>query len=440
MIILVKTLQLLFSLSILVLIHELGHFLFARLFKTRVEKFYLFFNPWFSLFKIKRGETTYGIGWLPLGGYCKIAGMIDESLDREALKKEPQPWEFRSKKAYQRFLIMFGGVLFNFIFALAIYSTILMVWGDQYLSMKETKQGIYCDSLALSVGLKNGDFIEKVGHHDVEKFNDVMMFLLVENENVMTVRRGDSVFTLPVPERVKKQLITTGGQAFIAPFLPFYVDSVVPGGSASRAGIHKGDHVLSINGIQTPCFYDFVREVHQLKGKPAELELSRNGDTMRIPLVVSNEGIIGVTVMPYDKIYNLTQIRYTFLSSIPAGIALGVETLGSYVKQLRLIFTAEGAQQIGGFGTIGSLFPSVWDWEMFWRMTAFLSIVLAFMNVLPIPALDGGHIAFLVYEMVSGRKPGDKFLEKAQIFGMLLLFTLLVYANANDLMRLLFGK
>jgi len=433
----IKILQLIASLSLLVFIHELGHFLFAKLFKTRVEKFYLFFNPWFSLYKFKKGDTTYGIGWLPIGGYVKIAGMVDESMDREQLKKPAESWEFRSKPAYQRFLIMFGGVLFNFIFALIIFSMSLMHWGDEYLSVKDAKYGIYCDSLAQSTGLRNGDIIEKIGNDKVEKFSDIMLKVLTESKNQITVNRNGELKTIVISDAVIQKMIAQGDQMFIVPFIPFIIDSIIPRSPAMKASLQKGDQVVGINGIETPAYYDFSKLVKTLKNKNTTIVFIRKGVKQEAVLTVNKEGQIGVAITAFDKIFHFSKKEYTFLESIPAGYSKGVSTLGDYIKQMKLVFTPEGAKQVGGFASIGSLFPVFWDWEIFWGMTAFLSIILAFMNILPIPALDGGHIMFVLYEIVTRRKPSQVFLEKAQLIGMAFLLTLLLYANGNDLVKFL---
>lgn len=434
----IKILQLLASLSLLVFIHELGHFLFAKLFKTKVEKFYLFFNPWFSLFKFKKGDTTYGIGWLPIGGYVKIAGMIDESMDKEQMAKPAEPWEFRSKPAYQRFLIMFGGVLFNFIFAFIIFSMSLMHWGEEYLSIKDAKYGIYCDSLALSTGLQNGDIITKIGNKKVDKFTDIMLNILTESDNRVEVLRNGQVKTVIISYDVKQKMIANGNQMFIMPFIPFVIDSVIPGSPALQAHLLKGDRVVGIDGKETAAFYDFSKLVKTLRNKKTTVSFIRNGVRQDAELTVTKDGTIGVAVTSPDRLFTFSKIEYSFFESIPAGFSKGVSTLGDYVKQMKLVFTPEGAKQVGGFASIGSLFPVFWDWQIFWGMTAFLSIVLAFMNILPIPALDGGHIMFVLYEIITRRKPSQVFLEKAQLIGMAFLMTLLLYANGNDLVKFLF--
>jgi len=433
----IKILQLLASLSLLVFIHELGHFFFAKLFKTRVEKFYLFFNPWFSLFKFKKGDTIYGIGWLPFGGYVKIAGMIDESMDKEQMKKPAQPWEFRSKPAYQRFLIMFGGVLFNFIFALIIFSMSLMHWGDEYLSVKDAKYGIYCDSLALSTGLQNGDIVEKVGNQKVDKFYDIMMKLFTVSDSQITVIRNGQQKVIVISDAMKQKMIASSDKMFIVPFIPFIIDSVLPISPAFLASLQKGDQVVGLNGVETPAFYDFSKAVKLQKNKKSTLSYIRNGIRQEVELTVSKEGTIGVAIRTPDKLFKVSRIEYSFLESIPAGFTKGITTLSDYVKQMKLVFTPEGAKNVGGFGAISSLFPTFWDWEIFWGMTAFLSIILAFMNILPIPALDGGHIMFVIYEIITRRKPSDGFMEKATMIGMAFLLTLLLYANGNDLIKVL---
>lgn len=437
--ILIQAIQLIVSLSLLVIIHELGHFTFAKLFKTRVEKFYLFFNPWFSLFKIKRGETTYGLGWIPLGGYVKISGMIDESMDKKQMAQPPQPWEFRSKTTKQRFWIMIGGVMYNFILALIIYSMTLYVWGEEYLPLKNASYGIYCDSLALETGLKHGDKIVKIGDKVPERFGDILVDLLVEEAKTITVDRNGNTITIEVPSDLSQKVIAQRNPTFALPFVPFIVDSLLPEGTAKNAGVMVNDRIIAIDTIQTPAFYDFANKIQFYKGTTTTITVLRNDEEIKIPISISPEAMIGVGVRPLQKLYKFEKVEYGFFQSIPAGVMLGINTLGGYIKQFKLVFTKEGAKQVGGFAAIGSLFPTQWDWEVFWKMTAFLSIILAFMNILPIPALDGGHIMFLIYEIITGKKPGEKFLERAQLVGMSLLLTLLLFANGNDLLRL-FGN
>jgi regulator of sigma E protease len=426
---------LLLSLSILVILHEFGHFFFARLFKTRVEKFYIFFNPWFSLFKIKKGDTEYGMGWLPLGGYVKISGMIDESLDTEQLSQEPQPYEFRSKPAWQRLLIMLGGVLVNFILALIIYSGILFVWGDEYLPARNVSTGFHFDPIAQQAGFENGDRIYAVGDSVVEDYADIVPLLVLEKPAHVTVVRNGEKLILPISPDFPKQIIAQNVKDLIFPRIPFYVDSVLAGSPAESGGLKKGDRIIGLNDTTTLYFQDFDREKKRHAGQEVAVIVLRNGEAKTLKVNLDQNAWMGIANQPPDKYFKTNSIQYGFFESIPAGILKGVNTLGFYVKQMKLVFSKEGARQIGGFGAIGGLFPKAWDWERFWNMTAFLSIILAFMNILPIPALDGGHVAFLMYEIISGRKPSDKFMEYAQMTGMILLFGLLIFANGNDIWR-----
>lgn len=434
--ILTQALGLILSLAILVLLHEFGHFVFAKMFKTRVEKFYLFFNPWFSLFKFKKGETEYGIGWLPLGGYVKIAGMIDESMDKEQLKQPPQPWEFRSKKTWQRLLIMLGGVLVNFILAMVIYAMVLFVWGREYLPVQNITYGIHADSLAQDIGLRDGDKILKVGDHEITQLSDVVSFVLLEDAKNILVERDGRQETVTIPSNFDQDIIKSGAKTFITFRMPFVIDSVMEGYPAAEAGVIKNDSLIGINDVQTLFYLDFVEELQKHKGGNVDLHLVRNGVENVLKVDVTEEGTIGIGNKPIDYFFKLEKEEYSFFESFPAGIDLGWSTLTGYVKQLKLIFTKEGVKQVGGFGAIGGLFPKTWDWQRFWHTTALLSIILAFMNVLPIPALDGGHVLFLLYEIVTRRKPGDKFMEYAQIVGMVFILGLLLYANGNDIVKL----
>lgn len=435
--ILVKAGQFFLSLSILVILHELGHFLFAKLFKTRVEKFYLFFNPWFSLFKVKRGETEYGVGWLPLGGYVKISGMIDESMDKEQLKQPPQPYEFRSKPAWQRLLIMIGGVLVNVILALFIYSAILYTWGEDYLPTKSLKYGVSCDSLAMELGFRNGDKILYVGGKEIENFQQIAHDILLNENREVTVLRGTDTLNIKIAEDYVAKLVKNPILFF--PRIPFVVDDVKTGEPAEKAGFAKGDKLLSLNGQPAMFFDEFKSEMQRSKGKTVKVTVERNGNPIDINVDVPETGIIGVyPVSDLGKFFELSHREYSFLNSIPAGVKKGFATISSYLKQLKLIFSpkTKAYESVGGFITIGKIFPSTWDWQAFWSLTAFLSIILAIMNILPIPALDGGHVMFLLYEILTGRKPGDKFLEYAQLVGMAILLALLLYANINDIVKL----
>lgn len=433
--ILVKIAQLILSLSILVILHELGHFLFAKLFKTRVEKFYLFFNPWFELFKIKKGETEYGIGWLPLGGYVKISGMIDESMDKEQLKQPPQPYEFRSKSTWQRLLIMTGGVIVNFILALFIYSLVLYTWGEEYIPNSSLKWGIACDSLGYEMGFRNGDKIISVGGKEVDDFQKITHDILLNSQRNIVVLRNEKRVSFSIHDSLISKLIKS--PFAISYRFPYVVDEVLKDSPAFIGGFKKGDELLAING-EPKKYNDELRDaVRKSKNKTIAFTFKRGADTVLLNVLVPSTGIIGVAVSPYQFIETKKQ-TYSYIQSIPAGIKLGVNTLSSYIKQFKLIFTpkTKAYESVGGFIAIGKIFPGVWNWQAFWNLTALLSIILAFMNILPIPALDGGHVLFLLYEMVTGRKPGDKFLEYAQITGMIILLSLLVFANGNDIIKL----
>jgi len=434
--ILTQALGLILSLSILVLLHEAGHFAFAKLFKTRVEKFYLFFNPWFSIFKFKKGETEYGVGWLPLGGYVKISGMIDESMDKEAMKLPPQPWEFRSKPAWQRLLIMTGGVLVNFLLALFIYSMILFAWGKEYLPVKNASFGFHFNDVALKAGFQNGDKILKIDNQEVEKINDITKRILIDNARIVTIERNSQLIELSLPNDFTKQLLASNAKSIADPRFPFIIYKLESGNPAEKAGLLEGDRIIKINGDTTPFYNDYIKVVESLKGKEVEVFFLRNGNTNSVKLTLTSDGKMGVYPKDPTSFFEIKKINYGFFESIPAGIGLGVETLGNYIKQFKLVFSKEGAKQIGGFGAIGGLFPKLWDWEQFWNMTALLSVILAFMNILPIPALDGGHVMFLLYEIIARRKPSEKFMEYAQIAGMVVLFGLLIFANGNDLLKL----
>ncbi len=429
---------LILSLSILVLLHELGHFTLAKLFKTRVEKFYLFFDPWFSLFKIKKGETEYGIGWLPLGGYVKISGMIDESMDKEALKQEPQPWEFRSKPAWQRFLIMIGGVTVNFILALIIYSMILFTWGKDYLPVANAKYGLQFNDVALKAGLQNGDNIIKIDNNSIANVDDIPGYILKGKIKEITVDRNGQIVNIAMPIDFTEQLIKANEtKSILDPRFPFEID-IVKGNPAEKAGLIHGDRIIALNNIPAAYWQDFTSKVDSFKGKEVEITYLRNGVEFKKKLTLTENGKLGVQPINPVKLLDFKKKEYGFFSSIPAGIGLGFETLKKYVTGLKYIFTKEGAKQVGGFKAIGELFPKSWDWESFWSLTALLSVVLAFMNILPIPALDGGHAMFLSYEIITGRKPSDKFMEYAQITGMIILFGLLIFANGNDIYKWLF--
>lgn len=443
---LIRALQLMMSLSLLVIIHEGGHFFFAKLFKVRVTKFYLFFDPWFSLFKFKpkNSETEYGMGWLPLGGYVQIAGMVDETQNSEDLNHPVEDWEFRAKPAWQRLLIMVGGVMMNFLLALFIYSMILFKWGDQYVSLQDMTYGMEFNERAEEIGFRDGDILLSADDQPLERFDVDMLRAITEARVVKVNRQGQEVEVF-LPE-ISLLDIAKDSPAFVEPLLPNVVDSVMPGRPFAEVGIRQGDKLLAINGESLSSYNAFVNKLAELRS-----EAEANGKkTADFTLIYSRSGVNDTIAVQTDTLfmvgassqaladYKITKLEYGFFDSFPAGIALGVNTLKGYVNDMKYVFTKEGAKSVGGFGTIGSIFPSVWDWHRFWEMTAFLSIILAFMNILPIPALDGGHVLFLLYEIIARRKPSDKFMERAQMVGMILLFGLLIWANFNDVVRFLF--
>jgi regulator of sigma E protease len=437
--IVIKILQLLLSLSILVIFHEMGHFLAAKLFRTRVEKFYLFFNPWFSVFKFNFKGTEYGLGWLPLGGYVKISGMIDESMDRQAMKKPPQSWEFRSKPAWQRLIIMLGGVIVNVILAIVIYIFMLFAWGESYLPTAEVnKYGIAVDSMAMEMGLQDGDRILSIDGKYVDDFYQIPITLILNEAKSIQVERDGATTDIMIPEGSIGKLIKQKTPEFISPRFPYVIDGFAEQSPAVEAGMQKGDRLIALNGEPMLYFHEYIRSIPGLKGKDIAITALRETDTLLFSLTVPDEGIIGIYRSSPEIFFEFNTRDYSFIQAIPAGIIKGFRGIGDYLKQLRLLFSSEvkAYESVGGFITIGSIFPSEWDWERFWRLTAFLSIMLAILNVLPIPALDGGHVMFLLYEIVARRKPSDKFMEYAQIVGMILIFALLIYANGNDIIRL----
>ncbi|MCX6321525.1 MAG: RIP metalloprotease RseP [Bacteroidia bacterium] len=441
MTILIKILQFVMSLSILVLIHELGHFVLAKLFKTRVEKFYLFFDPWFSLFKYKKGDTEYGIGWLPLGGYVKISGMIDESMDKEQMKKPPQPYEFRSKTSWQRLLIMTGGVFFNFISAMLIYVFVLFAWGETYLPTANVKYGIVTDSVGYAIGLRNGDKILTVDNQHIENFLEITTDIVLNNRKTIQVERDGQVLNIEIPkEYVPKMLKGKGQIDYRTPFGPYVITSFGKKSPAKVAGVFMGDELFGLDDKRFLYFDEFQKYLFDNKDHPVVLNLLRKRENLNITVTPDSSGLLGIgRAGSLDQIFELKTLKYGFLQSVPAGIDKGFKTIANYLKQFKLIFSkhTKGYESLGGFITIGSIFPGVWDWQSFWNLTALLSIILAVMNILPIPALDGGHVMFLLFEVVTGRKPSDKFLEYAQIAGMILLLSLLVFANGNDILRLI---
>lgn len=438
---LIRAIQLILSLSLLVVIHEFGHFFFSKIFKVRVEKFYIFFNPWFTPFKFKpkNSDTEFGVGWVPLGGYCKIAGMIDESMDTEQMKQPAQPWEFRIKPAWQRLFIMVGGVFNNFILALFLYSMILFVWGDQYIMPQDMKYGMEFSEVGIKAGFHNGDILLSADGQTMKRFPK--MTRQIVNARQVTVLRNNKQISIYTPDHLMNQLMAAKTY-FCEPQIPFVIDSVMPQKGMAKTGILRGDTIVGINGVATPYYNQYANYINQLREKKGsrtvQLTYSRKGARTVATVQLDSVYIGGVTNYGLDHYFKLHDDRYGFFASFPAGIKLGVRTLQGYVSDMKYVFSKEGAKSLGGFGAIGSIFPATWDWQSFWSMTAFLSIILAFMNILPIPALDGGHVLFLLYEIITRRKPSDKFMEYAQICGMVLLFALLIWANFNDVIRFFF--
>ena len=488
----IKFIQLVLSLTILVVFHEFGHFLFSRLFGVRVEKFYAFFNPRFSLFRIKRvngkvrvkffapnvpdsyeqekhfnfegkeeitykpidtdslpeddwrrspENTEFGVGWVPFGGYCKIAGMIDESMDVASMQQEPKPWEFRTKPSWQRLLIMVGGVLFNLILAFFIYSMVLCKWGDSYIPAQGLKYGMEFNEYAESLGFRDGDIIIATDDKATREF-DGDLYRAIAKAKTVTVLRDGKEMSLDIPEELSL-FDFTRTVPFVSILSPMTVDSVVAGNGAYAAGLMAGDTILAVNGQNAATWTSFQTILSDMRTRAEDSYVDRNlimvigrPGVGRDTLSVTADDKFRIGIVHYTDEYEPVDIEYGFFSSIPAGIRYGWNTLKSYVGDFRYVFTKEGAKSLGGFGTIGSIFPSTWNWHAFWLMTAFLSIILAFMNILPIPALDGGYVLFLLVEVITGKKPGDKFLEIANTVGMIILFGLLIFANLNDVIRL----
>jgi regulator of sigma E protease len=433
----VKAIQLLMSLSLLIVLHELGHFIPARLFKTRVEKFFLFFDVKFALFKKKIGETTYGIGWLPLGGYVKISGMIDESMDKEQMLQPPQPWEFRSKPAWQRLIIMLGGVTVNLILGFLIYMMILFVWGKYTLASEELPLGMEPSPVVSQLGFEVGDQILTVDGKELENVMEINKYFLLRDVSTVTVRRKNgSKTTLTIPEDIGSQMFESGEMFPFTPVVPAVLDSVIPNSPASLAGLQSDDKILNLDGTPISNWTDFKNSMTETS-RTLQLVYERNRSIDTLSLTTSEDGTMGVYPKTDDLTFKLETL--TLGESIVEGFDYGYWTLRDYVAQFKYIFTSKGASQLGGFGAIGNMFPSQWNWKGFWSSTALISIILAFMNILPIPALDGGHVMFLFYEIVTGRKPNDKFMEYAQMFGFFLLLALVLYANGNDLFRAFFS-
>ena len=486
--ILIKIIQFVLSLSLLVLIHEFGHFIAAVIFKTRVEKFYMFFNPNFSIFRCKKvhgkwrfaffsknvpdkfithehidpitnkksytyeaidlstlpeddwrtdeEHTEFGIGWIPLGGYCSIAGMIDESMNMGQMQQEPQPWEFRSKPAWQRLIIMVGGVFMNVVLAYFIYTGLLISQGEQYLSTKEVnKHGIVTSDLAKEIGLQDGDKILSLDGNYVEDFNKIHLELVIEKVKVIEVERDGKKVNIELPEDAIEKLLQTN-EMLISWKMPFIIKDFTRGSVAEKAGMKTGDRIIGINDISTPEFNDFAQNISQFANQDVTIKFIRDNDTMQVAMHLTEDAKIGA----YTETLTLSEIDYNLAQAIPRGFSKTTEELGDYWKQVKMIFNPNtGAyKSLGGFITIGNIFPKRFDWVRFWDLTAFLSIILAVMNLLPIPALDGGHVLFLLVEIITRRKPSEKFLEIAQTVGLIILLILVLYANGNDIVRWLF--
>ena len=439
----VKAGQLILSLSILVVLHELGHFIPAKWFKCRVEKFYLFFDPYFSLFKKKIGETVYGIGWLPLGGYVKISGMVDESMDKEQLKQPPQPWEFRSKPAWQRLIIMIGGVTVNLLLGFLIFAMILFVWGEEYLPAKNLKYGVYVDTLGEKIGIRNGDHILSINGNELINFNKLSGDFILDEAKTIQVDRNGEIIDLAIPEGSIRSLIKRKGEPLARPAFPAVVDSVITGRARFEQNeLLRGDTIIALNGTPVHSFFEFQERKSPLKDTLIAMTVTRNqSDTVVVLARTDSNGSVSFYPVYADKFLKFENKKYSFLASLPAGVEKGWSTLVMNVKNFKLLFTSKevkASESLGSFLSIGNMFGAQWDWERFWSMTALLSIVLAFMNILPIPALDGGHVLFTLYEIISGRKPSDKFMEYAQMTGMVLLLLLMAYALGLDFWRFLF--
>ncbi len=437
--VLVKTGQFILSFSILVVLHELGHFIPAKLFKCRVEKFYLFFNPYFSLFKIKRGETEYGIGWIPFGGFVKISGMVDESMDKEQMKLPPADYEFRSKPAWQRLIIMVGGVFVNIVLAIVIFVGITAYWGEELLPVKNMKYGITTSALAKSIGLRDGDNIIAIDNKPVIYFGGETADIVLNDAKVLTVKRDSQTVSIAVPANIAKQLVKQKGvDDFIDIRIPAIIDSVGKAAVVITGSLKKGDQFIAFNNIPTPYFHELIPLVKKNKDSVVDLTLLRGRDTL-VTRVLLKDGKIGYNNIAANKVFVTDTVKYTFIQAMPVGLKRCKETLNKYVTGLKQIFTGKvnPNDSLGSVISIGNTFPGSWDWERFWTLTAIFSIILAFMNILPIPALDGGHALFCIVEIITRRKPSDKFMEYAQIAGMVLLLSLMVYALGLDFWRLL---
>lgn len=443
---LVKVGQLLLSLSFLIILHEMGHFFPARWFKTRVEKFYLFFDfaPFNALWKIKRGDTEYGIGWLPLGGYVKISGMVDESMDTEALKQAPQPWEFRSKPAWQRLIIMIGGVTVNFLLGFLIFAMMLWHYGKAYVPTSELKNGIAFDSLLLRQGFQNGDLVLRVGDKPFDRFEpgEFLQSLVLDNTRSVTVRRNGQEQTLQLSADIAQQLTShrVPKGLLMQARIPFIIKKVLPGSPASKTDMKAGDRIIGMNGQTIEYFDEFASIAAHLKNQPVTIDLLRQGDTTPVSLTLTEQGTVGVQAN--TDMFNEQREKYSLAQAIPGGVQMGIDFLNTQLRAFGQMFRGKisAKDNLGSFISIGNLFPGTWDWEIFWNLTASLSILLAFMNLLPIPALDGGYVVFLLWEVATGRKVSDGFMEKAVTAGFFLLLGIMIYAFGLDLWRFVFQR
>jgi regulator of sigma E protease len=433
--------QLMLSLSILIVLHEMGHFLPARWFKTRVEKFYLFFDPYFSLIKKKIGETEYGIGWLPLGGYVKISGMVDESFDKEQLQGEPQPWEFRSKPAWQRLIIMLGGVTVNFILGFLLFGLILWHYGEEYLPNDQIVNGIYVDTLGQQLGLQDGDKVLRIGEKPFTRFNDreIVREIIINNASSLTVERDGRVLELRVPEGMVGVLSSHENKekSLFIPRFPFVAAETLKDSPAEKAGIQPEDKILGINELETPFYKDLMTAVKSRPSEDIAVKIERKGEELVLNMITTPEGTIGVYPLGPGYFFKTERESFGIMEAIPMGFVKGGNFLNDQLKAFGQMFRGKikASESLGGFGSIGKMFGATWNWERFWTMTAVLSLILAFMNLLPIPALDGGHVMFLLAEMVTGKKPSDKFMERATMVGFAIVITLVLYANGLDIIR-----
>jgi regulator of sigma E protease len=436
----VKAAQFILSFSILILLHEFGHYITAKWFKCRVEKFYLFFNPWFSLWKKKKGETEYGIGWIPLGGYVKITGMIDESMDKEAMKLPPQPHEFRSKPAWQRLIIMLGGIIVNILLAIMIFIFILWIWGKEYLPPANATYGIATDSLAQTIGFRDGDMVLKVGGKDVKNLQKIRSDIVYnEGPDVITVKRGDSIVELKYDDKLRRKLNSRDAGSFVSVRAPFVISKFAKTSNAEKAGMKTGDRIIGVNGKAALYYNEYSALVKDKKNEKMNFSVLRGTDTLSINAELDKDGRLGVNPKDLDELgFVFETQKYSFAQAIPGGYNECWFTLGNYMKGIKQLFNgkAKASESVGSVFSIGNIFPSQWDWHGFWTLTAVFSIILAFMNILPIPGLDGGHALFTLVEMITGKKPSDKFLEYAQIVGMVLLLGLMAYALGLDIFRM----